>query len=62
MKIEIKYQKIQGDYEKKLKWLWECVDQKIPRPNFQQAAFQYASCRRQLDREFIKEFSVLKHF
>lgn len=57
-----KYQEIQDDYEKELSRLWQNVDANIPRPDFLNAAIQYATCRRELDQEFMKEFSALKHF
>lgn len=57
-----KYQEIQDDYEKELSRLWKNVDANIPRPDSRTAAIQYAQCRRELDQEFMKEFSALKHF
>jgi len=62
MTNENKYQEIQDEYEKELFRLWQNVDAKIPRPDFHGAAVQYAYCRRELDNEFMKEFSALKHF
>jgi len=56
------YDQIQIDYETNLRKSWEHVDPKIPRPHFQEAAQQYAKCRRELDQEFLKEYSALKHF
>jgi len=56
------YDQIRKDFEKKLREAWEHVDQKIPRPHFQEAAQQYAICRRELDQEFLKEYSALKYF
>jgi len=56
------YDQIQIDYETKLRKSWEHVDPKIPRPNFQEAAGQYADCREKIDTEFFNEYSALKHF
>lgn len=56
------YEKIQDDYEKWLRDFYKNIPAFITRPDFKKAAIQYASCRRELDQEFMKEFSALKHF
>jgi len=55
---EFNYQLIQDNFEAWLRGYWKGIPKPVPRPDFKQAAIQYAECRQTLDQEFLKEFGI----
>lgn len=58
MQSDASYKKIKKNYEKFLRKYWLGIDPEIERPDFKTASIQYANCRRQIDKEFLKEYGI----